>query len=176
METYETSNTAEVQDEPKKPADTKATEKPDRKDAEIEKLKAALNKASADAADWKRQFREKQTEQERTEAERAEADKQLREELETLRKEKAVADYSNRCVTIGFDGELAAMTANAIADGNMDAMFDCLKQFVEATKTKMANDALNKQPTLSAGVPPTAATTIDKDYEQMRRWMMGASK
>ena len=32
---------------------------------EVTKLKNALSKANSDAAEWKRQFREKQTEQER---------------------------------------------------------------------------------------------------------------
>ena len=37
---------------------------------DVTKLKAALSKANSDAAEWKRQFREKQTEAERAEAER----------------------------------------------------------------------------------------------------------
>ena len=100
----------------------------------------------------------------------AEADKAMREELEALRKEKSISDYTNRCVTLGFEAELAAETAHALADGNMETMFDCLKQFVETTKTKLANDALNRQPSLSAGTPPTS-NTVDTETEQLRRWM-----
>lgn len=139
--------------------------------AEVEKLKAALTKASADAAEWKRQLRQKQTETERAEAERAEQEQAMRDELETLRKEKKVSDYTAKCVSLNFGEELAAQTANALADGNMDAVFDCLKAFVEATVTKANNEALNRQPGLSAGVPPTKQTAIDNDMEQMRRWM-----
>ena len=156
--------------EPPKQTEQKQTEKPKAENAEVEKLKAALNKACADAAEWKRQLREKQTEAEREAAERAETDKAMREELETLRKEKAVSEYTNKCLALDFDADLAATTANAIADGNMDAMFDCLKQFVEGAKAKMANAALNRQPSLSAGVPPTTNTTQDTEYEKMRRW------
>ena len=43
-------------------------------DPELEKLKAALSRANGEAAEYKRQLREKQTEAERAEAERAEAD------------------------------------------------------------------------------------------------------
>ena len=138
--------------------------------AEVEKLKQALSKANSEAAEYRRALREKQTEAERAEAERAEADKAMREELETLRKEKAVSEYKSKCLALDFDADLAAQTATAIADGNFESLFDCLKQFVEATKTKMANDALNRQPGLSAGVPPTTNTTQDTEYEQMRRW------
>ena len=139
--------------------------------SEIEKLKAALTKASADAAEWKRQLREKQSAAEREAAERAEQEKSMREELETLRKEKAVSEYTAKCVTLKMDADLAAKTANALADGNIDAVFDCLKAFVEATVTKANNEALNRQPGLSAGIPPTTNTTTDADMDNMRRWM-----
>jgi hypothetical protein len=144
--------------------------------AEVEKLKAALSKASAEAAEWKRQLRQKQSETERAEAERAEADKAMRDELETLRKEKRVSDYTAKCVALNMNADLAAQTANALADGNMDSVFDCLKAFVEATTTRLNNEALNRQPGLSAGTPPTKNTTVDTDYENMRRWMGAPSR
>ena len=159
------------QTEPVKTEPAKVT-KPD---PELEKLKAALSRANGEAAEYKRQLREKQTEAERAEAERAEADKAMRDELATLRKEKAVSDYTAKCVSLKMDADLAAQTANALADGNIDAMFDCLKAFVEATVTRLNNELLNRQPGLSAGTPPTTNTTVDTDYENMRRWMMGAS-
>ena len=161
--------TAIEQPEPAKNEPAKTTSDP--ANAEVEKLKAALTKASADAAEYKRQLRQKQSESERAEAERAEQDKAMREELETLRKEKQVSDYTAKCVALNFEPELAAQTANALADGNMEAMFDCLKAFVEAITTRLNNEALNRQPGLSTGVPPTKNTTADSDMDQMRRWM-----
>lgn len=137
---------------------------------EVEKLKAALTKASADAAEWKRQLREKQSASEREAAERAEQEKSMREELETLRKEKRVSDYTAKCVALNFEPELAAQTANALADGNMDSVFDCLKAFVEATKARLNNEALNRQPGLSAGIPPTKGNTEDEITAQLRRY------
>ena len=144
------------------------TEKPN--NAEVDKLKAALSKANSEAAEYKRQLREKQSAAEREAAERAEQEKSMREELETLRKEKAVTDYTNKALEVGFDNETAALTANAMADGNMDAVFDALKAFVEATRTRLQNEALNRQPGLSTGIPPTK-NTVDPDMDQMRRWM-----
>ena len=150
------------------------TEKTDT--AEVEKLKAALSRANSQAAEYKRALREKQSETERTEAERAEQEQAMREELETLRKEKRVSDYTAKCVALNMDAELAAQTANALADGNMDSVFDCLKAFVEATTTRLNNEALNRQPGLSAGIPPTKNNTVDTDYENMRRWMGAPSR
>ncbi len=160
------------QTEPAKTEPAKVT-KPD---PELEKLKAALSRANGEAAEYKRQLREKQTEAERAEAERAEADRAMREELEVLRKEKRVSDYTAKCVALNMDADLAGKTATALADGDMDSVFDCLKAFVEATTTRLNNEALNRQPGLSAGTPPTTNTTVDTDYENMRRWMGAPSR
>lgn len=139
--------------------------------AEIDKLKASLSKANSEAAEYKRQRNEQMDKSKLAEVERAEQEKAMRDELETLRKEKAVTDYTNKALEVGFDADTAAQAANAMADGDMTAVFDALKAFVEATKTRLENEALNRQPALSAGVPPTKNTTTDADMEQMRRWM-----
>jgi hypothetical protein len=144
--------------------------------AEVEKLKRLLSKANSEAASYKEQLRAKQTETERAEAERAEADKAMREELETLRKEKRVSDYTGKCLALNMDADLAGKTAAALADGDMDSVFDCLRNFVDATVTRLNNEALNRQPNLSTGIPPTKNTTVDTDYENMRRWMGAPSR
>lgn len=138
--------------------------------AEVEKLKAALSKANSEAASWKKQFREKQTEAERAEAERAEADQAMRQELETLRKEKQISDYRGKCLALKMDAQLAEQTATALADGNTDSLFNCLNAFVEATTTRLNNEALNRQPALSTGTPPST-NTVDSETAQIRRWM-----
>ena len=61
--------------------------KPD--NTEADKLKAALSKANAEAASYKRELREKQTEQERLESERKEADQK-----------KIISDIKS----LGYDG------------------------------------------------------------------------
>ena len=84
-------NQETVKPEPKK------DEKP--VNAEVEKLKAALTKASADAAEYKRQLREKQTEAERAEAERAEQeqfDDLYQAELIYIRKSEAEVQWEAR--------------------------------------------------------------------------------
>ena len=166
-------NTETVETTVEKTEPAKTEPKKDEKpvNAEVEKLKAALSKANGEAAEYKRQLREKQSEAERAEADRLEQEKTMREELETLRKEKTVTEYTNKAMEVGFDADTAAQAANALADGDMQAVFDCLKAFVEATKTRLENEALNRQPGLSTGVPPTKNTTVDSDYENMRRWM-----
>lgn len=177
-------NTVQTPVEPvaeQKPVEQKSVDKPTDKaeqkkdvpkldNAEVEKLKLALSKANSEAADYKRQLREKQTEQERAEAERLEAEKAKDARLAELERTVAITEYTNKCLALDFDAELAAKTANALADGNMESVFDCLKSFVEDTKTRLTNEALNKQPTLSTGVPPTTNSTKETEYEKMRRY------
>jgi len=124
---------------------------------EITKLKAALSKANSEAAEWKRQFRDKQTEQERAEAERAENEKALQEELATLRRGKVVDEYAKKCMGMGYDATLAAECAEAMADGRFNDVFAIQQRFMEAKKKEIEAAALNKQPGLTPGTPPVNA-------------------
>ena len=78
---------------------------------EVTKLKAALSKANSDAAEWKRQFREKQTEAERAEAERKEREAAVEDELRTLRRDKSVSGYVAQYLALGYTQELALKAA-----------------------------------------------------------------
>ena len=138
---------------------------------EITKLKAALSKANSEAADWKRQFRDKQTEQERAEAERAENEKALQEELASLRRGKVVDEYAKKCMGMGYDAELAAECAEAMADGRFNDVFAAQQKFMEAKTREIEAAALNKQPGLSAGAPPVSAA--EKAEENQYRKIFG---
>lgn len=166
-----TETTEEAVETPKEPVkpEPKKDEKP--VNTEVEKLKAMLSKANGEAAEYKRQLREKQSEAERAEADRLEQEKALRDELESLRREKAVSEYTRSAMEVGFDADTAAQAANAMANGDMSAVFDALKAFVEATKTRLQNEALNRHPGLSTGTPPTTNNTVDPEMEKIRQWM-----
>ena len=124
--------------------------------AEVNNLKEALSKANSQAAEWKRQFREKQTEQERAEAERAEREKAVEEELRTLRRDKTVSGYIAQCLALGYSQELAVRAAEAMADGNTSGIFECQQEFLEVKQKELEAAALNRQPTITSGSPPTA--------------------
>lgn len=130
------------------------TPKPD--SGETEKLKQALSKASSEAAEWKRQFREKQTEAERAEAERAEREKAVEEELRGLRRDKSVSGYVAQCLALGYDKDLAQRAAEAMADNDAAEILKCQQEFLAVKTKELEANALNKQPTLSYGAPPTA--------------------
>ena len=138
---------------------------------EINKLKAALSKANSEAAEYKRQWKEKQTEQERLESERAEAEKALQDEVKALRRDKVVSEYAKQCMGMGYDAALAAECAEAMADGRFNDVFSIQQKFMETKTKEIEAAALNKQPGLSAGAPPVSAA--EKAEENQYRKIFG---
>ena len=145
-------------EEPKEPED-------------VTKLKNALSKANSDAAEWKRQFREKQTEAERAEAERKEHEAAVEEELRTLRRDKTIGGYVAQCLALGYDKDLALRAAEAMADNDAAAIMACQQEFLDAKQKELEAAALNKQPTLTTGSPPTAKVAeLDAYNKQRKAW------
>lgn len=139
--------------------------------AEITKLKTALSKANSESAEWKRQFREKQTESERAEAERAESFQKMQDELTALKREKVLSEYSKQCMALGYDADLAAECAEAMADGRFNDVFAIQQRFMAAKTKEIEAAALNKQPGLTPGTPPVQS--IEKDEENKMRSYFG---
>lgn len=137
---------------------------------DVTKLKNALSKANSDAAEWKRQFREKQTEAERAEAERKEHEAAVEEELRTLRRDKTIGGYVAQCLALGYDKDLALRAAEAMADGDAAAVLSCQQDFIEAKTKELEMTALNKQPGLTSGSPPTAKDAEKDEINKFRHY------
>ena len=148
------------------------TESAKAKDAEIEKLKASVTNASADASSWKSKFRATQDEATRKEAERAEADEALKQELAALRAEKRISTYTAKLMEVGYDAQTAASMAANLPEGISDDFFATQKTFLDNQKQLAKTEALNNQPSLSVGIPPST-TKSDPDADNYRRWVRG---
>ena len=138
---------------------------------EVTKLKTALSKANSDAAEWKRQFREKQSEAERAEAERKEHEQAVEDELRTLRRDKTVSGYVAQCLALGYDKDLALTAAEAMADNDAAKIMECQQKFLEDKQKELEMAALNKQPTLTPGAPPTAKQAEAEAQNKLRSYM-----
>lgn len=139
--------------------------------AQLAKQKKATDNASSDAADWKKKYNSTLSEAQRIEAERAEAEKKLREENEALKRDRTIGTYSNRALALGYDADLAAKTAEAMANGDMNAVFDSIGELIQTVKTKAITENLSKQGTLSTGAPPSTSTVKDDEENYLRKWM-----
>ena len=139
---------------------------------EVIKLKNALSNANSQAAEYKRALREKQSEQERAEAERAEREAARDAEIKELRRDKTVSGYLANCLSLGYDKELAQRAAEAMADNDAAAIMECQREFLETKTKELEAAALNKQPTLTPGAPPTA-TEVEKAAQNKTRSYFG---
>ncbi len=95
--------------------------------AESAKHKAAFDKASSEAASWKKQARSLQTEDERRKAEQEESTAALQAELEALRKQNAVANISRQIMSFIGDEKTATTVAESLYGAtNIDAAVDAI--------------------------------------------------
>ena len=137
---------------------------------EVTKLKTALSKANSEAADWKRQLREKQSEQERAEAERAEREAAVEEELRSLRRDKTVSGFIAQYLALGYTQELALKAAEATADNDAATIMSCQQEYLAAKTKELEAAALNKQPTLTPGAPPSGKSAEELAEDKMRKY------
>ena len=79
--------------------------------AEFAKQKAALEKATKEAGDYRKQLRAKQRAEEVAAEEAKALQQSMQEELEQLRKEKAVAATTAKIMPLVTDGDVAAQIA-----------------------------------------------------------------
>lgn len=140
--------------------------------AELARVRNALNKASSECADYKKQLRERQTEAEREAADRLERENALQEELKAYKVRERVSTYKAQLMSVGYDAETAEVMANALPEGVSDDFFAKQKSFLEGQRQKIVTETLNNQPGLSVGTPPTAAQA-ETEQENVWRKHMG---
>lgn len=121
--------------------------------ADNAKLKKANNDVSSDAAEWKRKYRDNLSEQARKEEEAAEAAKAVQAELNGLRKEKVVSNYTSKYLALGYDEENAVKAAQALAENDTATLFEIQKTQQQTSATALKKELLNQTPHLTPGAP-----------------------
>lgn len=140
----------------------KALEALEVEESDNTKLKNALNKATSEAAEFKKQLREKQSEQERIEAERKEQEEAKDKELNELRREKNIMENKANFLRVGYPEELAQTSAIAIADNDSKTVFENLKTFVSERDRELKANALKNTPKPVGGTGETKAITKEE--------------
>ena len=138
---------------------------------ELKNVRNALNKASSEAAEYKRALREKQSEAERAEADRLENERKLQEELASYRNKERVSTYQAKLMAAGYDAETAAVMAKALPEGVSDDYFAVNKTFLDNQRQTLMSEALNKQPKPSVGIPPTMSDAEKSELAALRRYI-----
>lgn len=128
--------------------------------AEVERLKTALSKSNSEAAESKRQLREKLSADELKAKEDAEEMERLRAENATLIREKTISTYKASYLSLGYDDKLADDTAKAIVDGKFDKVFENQKKHLDAVEKKVRQDVLKDTPKPEGG---SSSETMTKE-------------
>lgn len=137
---------------------------------ELERLKAALDKATSEAAANKKALREKQSAEEAKAAQEAEERESILKELEALKKDKAISAHKAQYLELGYDAEMAETNAKALYSGDFDTVFSNQKKFIEAQRKAAAASALDSQPGLSTGSPMTKENVGDPFEASLRKF------
>ena len=126
-------------------------EMPTDNSAEIDRLKNALSKSNSEAADYKKQLREKMSAEEIKAKEDAEKMEALIKERDALLREKTVAKHKANYLALGYDEKLADDTAEALANGDLDKVFANQKKHNESVEKKIRADVLKSTPAPEGG-------------------------
>lgn len=131
---------------------------------ELERYKKAASKANSEAADWKKKHNALLSDEERNKQQNAEEINTLRDRVAELEKEKLISAHKARFLALGYDEGLASETAEAMAKGETDKVFDAQKKFLEHHDKAYKATLLGQTPT-----PPAGDTTANAglDFEKM---------
>ena len=119
--------------------------------AEVDRLKTALSKANAEAADFKKQLREKMTATEIKEKEDADARDELQKNYDALVRKVTLSENKAKFLALGYDEALAEETATAMVDGDFEKMFANQKKHLDAVDKKIRQDVLTDVPKPDGG-------------------------
>lgn len=99
--------------------------------AELERHKRATDKATHEAAEYKRKYNEKLTEEERKAEEAATREREMQERLAEYEKRDKLSSLSKKYIAMGYDETIANENAEAYLNGDMDKVFENHKKFME---------------------------------------------
>jgi hypothetical protein len=119
--------------------------------AEAKKLKAAMDKAASEAADWKKKYRATLDEKERLDLEKAEREAQLQTEYEQLKRENTINKMAKSFIGMGYTEEQAIKAAEAQLDGDFEEFTRIQNAFLTARDKQKEAEWMKKMPTPPAG-------------------------
>ena len=119
--------------------------------ADNKRMKKAIDKATADASEWKKKYMATQSESEKLSMEKAERDAALKEELEALRKESKVNKFAKSFMAFGYTEEMATKAAEAQYSGDTDELFRLQKLHSDNMAKQIRADIMKSMPVPATG-------------------------
>ena len=119
--------------------------------AEIDRLKNALSKSNSEAADYKRQLKEKMSAEELKAKEDADKWSEMEEKYNALLKKDAISTNKTKLLALGYEEALADETAEAMANGELDKVFANQKKHIESVEKRIKSEILKDTPKPNGG-------------------------
>lgn len=123
--------------------------------------KDTFDKTASELAEYKRQLKAKMTEDEKKEAERAEEQALLKQKYDELMKETNVAKTKSKFMSLGYDENLADITAKAFIEGDSESVFANQQKFLELKEKQLRAQILDETPKPPAG---NGGQAVNKEY------------
>lgn len=118
---------------------------------EVKRMKTALDKASSDAAKWKKEALAHKSDAEQLSIEKAERDAEIQAELAALRKESAVNKFAKSFIAMGYTEDQAMKAAEAQYGGDTDELFRIQAAHQEEYAKKIQAEIMRSMPAPSTG-------------------------
>ena len=129
-------------------------------------LKAAMDKATSEAAGYRRQLREKQTDEERAKLESEETLKALQAELAEFKQREQISTAKAAFLGGGFDEKTADIAANAFISGDLEKISTALKTFKETIEAGAKSALMAGTPRPEGGAKADSKPDYSKLYEE----------
>lgn len=121
-------------------------ELPSDNSAEVERLKSALSKSNSEAADYKKQLRERMSAEELKAKEDAEKMDDLQSKYDALLRESTISKNKAQLLALGYEDALASETAEAMVNGETDKVFAAHKKHLDSVEKKIREDVMKDVP------------------------------
>lgn len=119
--------------------------------AETKKLKAAMDKAASDAADWKKKYRATLDEKAQLDLEKAEREASFQTEFDQLKRENTINKMAKSFIGMGYTEEQAIKASEAQIDGDTDELFRIQQAFLTARDKQREAEWMKSLPTPPSG-------------------------
>ena len=136
------------------------------------KLKNAVDKASSEAASYKKQYNAKLTDEERAKQESEAALKAMQERLAEYEKRDKISTATAAFLKAGFDEKAAGLAAEAFTGGDIDALASAVKSFKASVETATKSSLMAGNPKPEGSTEPKVRTKADimaiEDYAEQQ--------
>lgn len=130
----------------------------------IQKLKDSVSNANSQAAEWKKKHNALLSEEEQAKLSRDEELQSLKDELERVKMDKTISDYTAKYTALGYDAALAESTAKAIASGDAVTVIANQATFNKSLEEKIKADLMKDTPSPKTG---EGGTITKEQFDKM---------